>query len=262
MKKLALYLLVGAALVGCGGDDSNSDFSDNDNDNLNVNLPAGFYTGTTVYGQEQESFEGLVDDDSRMWFTYSSDEEGLIGFVKSNDSVVLNNSKFNASGRNYSFDKKPPRNLTINGDYKISKTIEGKLIEQESTVTYNVGYDEVLSNRKQTLAMINNQIYTGNSYVSGISGSSATTVTFTTDGNFTGSDSEGCTIAGKLTPSVSERYFVSTVTFSGTSCDDVGYKVGEVHTGISVITDEDELIFLGTDNTKSIGVAFISDSRN
>lgn len=255
MKKLALYLLVGAALVGCGGDDSSSDF----NDNLNVNLPAWFYDGTT---NEGEYLEGLVDDDSKMWFIYSEEDE-ILGFVKSDDTVKLNNSKFKASGRNYSFNKKLPRNLTINGNYKKSKAIEGELIEENSSkITYNVGYDEVLSNRKQTLAMINNQIYTGNSYVSGISGSSTTTVTFTTDGNFTGSDSEGCTIAGKLTPSVSERYFVSTVTFSGTSCYDVGYKVGEVHTGISVITDEDELIFLGTDNMKSIGVAFISDSRN
>ena len=233
MKKLALYLLFGAALVGCGGDDSNSDFSDNDNDNLNINLPAGFYTGTTNEGQY---LEGVVDDDSKMWVIYSKNES-FYGFIKSDDTVVLNNSKFNVSGKDYFFDSDSAYdNITINGSYKVSKAIMGKVIESNSdTTNFNIGYEETTSARKHTLNLINNRTYNLSSYVSGIDGSSATTVTFTTDGNFTGFVSEGCTISGNLTPSASEKNFVTKMTFSGTPCYDAGYKVGENYTGVAVV---------------------------
>ena len=218
MKKIALYLLAGTFLLGCGGDDD-SDFDSNEN--LNFNLPLGFYTGTT---DEGEYLEGLVDDDSKMWFIYSepgsSEDENFLGVIKSDNTVVLNNSRFVALGKGYSFDSRAGyRNITINGNYKTSKAITGTLVESGSrTIEYNIGYEETVSAKKHTLNIVDNKVYKAGSYVSGINGSSATTINFTTAGNFTGSDSRGCTISGKLTPSASERYFVSKITFSGTSC--------------------------------------------
>lgn len=259
MKKIALYLLAGTFLLGCGGDDD-SDFDSNEN--LNFNLPSGFYTGTT---DEGEYLEGLVDDDSKMWFIYSepgsSEDENFLGVIKSDNTVVLNNSQFVALGKGYSFDNRAGyRNIAINGNYKTSKAITGTLVESGSrTIEYNIGYEENVSAKKHTLNIVDNKVYKAGSYVSGINGSSATTINFTTAGNFTGSDSRGCTMSGKLIPSASERYFVSKITFSGTSCSLSGYKVGEVYTGISVVDgmNNDAILFIGTDTTGNTSIAFI-----
>ncbi len=247
MKKLALYLVVGVALLGCGDNDSDSD-SDS---NLDFNLLSGFYEGTT---NEGEYLEGLVDDDNKLWFIYSEDDD-FLGFIRSDESIVLNNGEFVSLGKNYSFDSRDPRDITINGNYKTSKTLKGTVSELSAeTITYNAGYDEVLSARKQTLDMINNQTYNGVSHMTGDMSSSTTTVKFTTDGNFTIDDSESCVIAGKFTPSVSGRYFVSTVTFSGTSCT----EAGDSYTGIALLDSDNELIFLGTDAMKNKSLAFVS----
>lgn len=254
-----MYIVVGAALLGCGGDDSDSDIESNDN--LNVKLPSGFYTGTT---DEGEYLEGLIDDDSKMWFIYSepksSEPDNFLGVIKSDNNVVLNNSRFVASGKNYSFDNRTYRNITINGNYETSKAIRGTLVESGSrTINYNLGYEETVSAKKHTLDIVDNKIYKAGLYVSGINGSSATTINFTTAGNFTGSNSRGCNMTGKLIPSASQRYFVSTITFSGTSCSVSGYKVGEIYKGISVVDGEDdkEVLFINTDTTGNTSVVFI-----
>lgn len=269
MKKLALYLVVGVALLGCGGDDdpnSSSNPDPNPDPNTSVKLMPGFYTGTT---DEGEYLEGLIDDDSKMWFIYSepknskpgnSETDNFLGIIKSDNTVVLNNSQFAASGKNYSFDNRAYRDITINGNYKALKAITGTLVESGSiTINYNLGYEETVSAKKHTLNIVDNKIYEAGLYVSGINGSNATTINFTTAGNFTGSDSRGCNITGKLTPSVSQRYFVSTITFFGTSCSVSGYKVGEIYKGISVVDGEDdkEILFINTDTTGNTSVVFI-----
>ena len=254
MKKLALYLLVGAALVGCGGDDD-SDFSSNPSPNPNIKLLPGIYSGVT---NEGEYLEGLVDDDNRMWFTYFADEEGYLGFVRSNDSIVLNNSKFNVSGKNYSFDNRVSRSITINGDVKTSKAIVGTFDESSSDkIGYNLGYDEPSSNKKQTLDMVNNRMFNVDSYKTGRNGLIDTAIKFTTDGKFTGSDTSSCISTGKLTPAASGRYFVSTMTFSGSACSGAGYDTGKPYTGVVVINTNNELKLLSIDETKNKGIAFM-----
>ena len=256
MKKLALYLLVGATLVGCGGDD-NSDFSSNPSPNPNpsIKLLPGIYSGVT---NEGEYLEGLVDDDNRMWFTYFAEQEGFIGFVKSNEPVVLNNSKFKTSGKNYPFDSRSSRSITINGNVQTSKAIVGTIDESGSDkINYNIGYDEASSNRKQTFDMINNRMFNIDSYGTGRNGSIGTTITFTTDGKFTGSDNSSCISTGKFTPAASGRYFVSTMTFSGSACSGAGYDVGQTYTGVAVINKDNELKLLSTDSMKNKSIAFI-----
>lgn len=254
MKKLALYLLVGAALVGCGGDDD-SDFSSNPSPNPNIKLLPGIYSGVT---NEREYLEGLVDDNNRMWFTYFADEEGYLGFVRSNDSIVLNNSKFNASGKNYSFDNRVSRSITINGDVKTSKAIVGTFDESGSgKISYNLGYDEALSNKKHTLNMLDGQIINVDLHRTGTSESIDTTLTFTTDGKFTGFDNSSCMLTGKLTPAASGRYFVSTMTFSGSACSSAGYEVGQTYAGVALINRQNDLKLLSTDSMKNKSVAFI-----
>lgn len=260
MNKIALYLFAFTALTGCGGDDSNSTTNPNPNPNpnpdptLTVKLTPGIYTGTT---DEGEYLEGLVDDDNRLWFIYSENED-FLGFMRSNDSVAFNNSKFTALVKNYSFDReigKNSRDATVIGNSQPSKAFTGTFSEQnEKTINYNVGYDEALSARKQTLAMINGETYNGDSYITDVLGSGMSTITFDSNGNFTGNDDEGCTMTGKFTPSISGRYFVSSVTFGASPC----YDAGQTHTGVALVDEDNELIYLGTDSTKKKGSVFIS----
>lgn len=253
MKKIALYLLAGTFLLGCGGDDSNS----SSGSGLNVELLPGVYTGVTSEG---EYLEGLVDDNKRIWFVYSENED-FLGFINSNDPVVPNNGNFMALGKNYSFDSRNPRSITIDGDYRILKTLKGKISEPSSdssldasTISYNLGYDENLSAIKLTLDRVDNKIYNGISHVTGDINSSPTTIKFTTDGNFTIDDSGECIVDGKFTPSASGRYFISTVKFSGTLCT----EAGENYTGVAILEDGDELLFVGAEAMQNKGLAFVS----
>lgn len=256
MKKLALYLVVGAALLGCGGDDD-SDSNSGSSPGFNGQFLSGIYTGTT---DEGEYLEGLVDDDNKLWFVYSENED-FLGFVNSDEPAVLNNGEFTALGKNYSYDARNPRNIKINGNYRTSKSLKGTIVESSSgsssdsnTIAYNLGYDENLSAIKLTLDRVNNKIYSGISHVTGDTDSSYTTIKFTTDGNFTVDDSGSCVIAGKFTPAVSGRYFVTSVAFSGTMCA----EAGENYTGVAVLEDGDELLLLGVNAMKTKSVAFIS----
>ena len=249
MKKLALYLLVGAALVGCGGDDSNSDFSDNDNDNLNINLPAGFYTGKT---DEDEFLEGLVDDNSRLWFTYAEgNEDNYIGFISSNDSILLTNNKFTVSGKAYPYDNRSSKDATISGTYTPSNTIEGSFTDLPSRpITYNLKL-KMEPFKKHTLDKINNKIITAPLYVTSGTGAAEATIKFSMDGNFTGEDIKGCKISGKLTQVASQRYFISSVTFGQINCA----AAGETLTGVMIFDDvENNILIVGTNGSGGRGM--------
>ena len=251
MNKLALYLLAATALLGCGSDDSNP--TPTPTPTPTVKLTSGFYTGTD---SESEVLDGLVDDEGKLWVTYievdsmSGDEEA-IGFVKSNNPVLLSNSKFKIPAKNYSFDNRPSRDIEVTGDYQAG-TINGKLIELPSNqISYELKLD-TLSFKKHTFNHINNKTFTGPLYVTGGINNTAK-ITFTTNGNFTGSDSKGCNMTGKFTPAASERYYVSTVTFSQISCA----AAGETLTGNAILDDDDKNLLLRAANgSGSIGMSF------
>lgn len=252
MKKLALYLLVGAALLGCGDDDSNFDSNPTPTPtpNPSVKLMPGFYKGKS---EEGEFLEGLVDDDSKLWFTYAEFEpDNVIGFIKSDDSVLLNNGKFKAPGKSYSYENRNSSNIIITGDYK-SKAIDGTFSNLPSNpIAYNLKLSTSLF-KKHTLDVINNKTFTGPLYVTSGTGPAPATLKFTTNGDFKGSDNKGCNITGKFTPAASGRYYVSTVTFSQTNCS----AAGETHTGVSILDDnEDNLLILATNGKGGRGMYF------
>lgn len=253
MKRLALYLLVGAALLGCGDEEPNVE--QKPTSNPSVKLKPSYVEGFT---EEGEFLEGLVDDDSRLWFTYAKGEgegpgqnEKVLGFIKSNNAVLLNNDNFTALGKNYSYDGRSSRNITVTGNYKAAEVISGTFFEQPSNpIKYNLKLNTLL-NKRQTLNLIDNRIFTGPLYVTSGTGAVATTITFTTNGNFTSIDSKGCTSTGKLTPVASERYFTSTVTFSQINCD----AAGETHAGVSRL-DDNNLLLLATNGAAGRGMYF------
>ena len=286
MKKLALYLVVGATLLGCGSDDSrpgvmpglppggtgqpttpnqggstpnqpptdsNTPPSGPGNEQSNAQLLPGIYTGKVSDGND---VEGLVDDNKRLWFIYSEDDD-ILGFINSNNNVKSSNGKFSEKGKNYSYEARSSFNVTIDGDLKASKVITGSVTGLPSdVVTYNLQYDDTLSAKKQSLTMINNRIFNGDSYVTGDSAAGITRITFGTNGSFTGFG-EGCSMTGSLIPSASGRYFNTSVKFTSAGC----FANGETHSGVALLDNNNELIFIGTDNNRSKAVYFNGQSR-
>lgn len=255
MKKLALYLVVGVALLGCGGDDdpnSSSNPDPNPDPNTSVKLMPGFYTGTT---NEGEVLDGLVDDDSRMWFTYAEvagGEEEVIGFLTTNSPVLLNNSNFSVPARNYPYDNRGSQETTTNGTYKLN-VITGTILEMASkSIEYTLNFNTA-SFKKHTLNLIDSKTFTGPLYVTSGIGAAEATIVFTTNGNFTGEDSKGCKISGKFTPAVSERYYTTSVTFGQIQC----IAAGETLTGVSILDDGNtDLLILGTNSSGDRGMYF------
>ncbi|SLJ85301.1 hypothetical protein [Psychrobacter sp. DAB_AL43B] len=260
MKKIALYLLAGTVLLGCGGDDSDSNSTTNPNPNPDptqtVTLMPGFYEGTD---DEDELLYGLVDDDRKLWITYieilqPSGDENLAGFMKTNESVLLNNDKFTALGKNYSYDGSNSRSssdITITGNYKAS-AISGTFFEQPSNpISYNLKFD-TSAFKKHTFTQIDNKTFTGPLNVTSSTGTTAATLIFTNNGSFTGSDSQGCTITGKFTPAASGRYYISTVVFGQINCA----AAGETLTGVSILDDSDDNLALSATNNTGRGMFF------
>lgn len=274
MKKVALYILIGASLVGCGSDDSrpgvmpglppggtvqpsppqdqgdsnpNEPPTDSNEPPANPNdtpneLLSGVYKGKTGAG---EILEGLIDDNKRLWFIYSNSNR-VLGFTNSNNKIKASNGEFSAKGKDYSYPYRNTFDVTIEGDYKTSKVIQGNMFELPSNpVAYSVTYDEYLSAKKQSLDMIKNKTFFGDSYITGDSEVGDTTINVSTDGDFTG-NGEGCSMTGKFTVSESQRYFVSTVTFGKVNC----FAPGETHTGVALLDTDNELVFLGTHEGK------------
>jgi hypothetical protein len=258
VKKIALYVLVSASLLGCGSDDSKtivdgesgSNQSPDVTPNPSSNMLSGIYTGTTGIGQ---TVEGLIDDDNRFWFIYLDNDE-VSGFISSDGKVKANNNKFSEKGKDYSYRYKNVYEVTIAGEYQKQQNLKGTITERSSEIeTYNLNYDQTLSDKKQTLDMINNRTFLGSSYMSGDNQAGATRLKFGSNGTFTG-NGEGCEMQGTFKPSDSGRYFVSTVTFGYTTCT----APGETHTGVALLDEDNELIFLGTDNNRNKGVFFSS----
>ena len=213
----------------------------------------GFYTGTT---DEGEYLEGLVDDDSRIWFTYAEvvgGEEEVIGFLTTNSPVLLNNSNFSVSARNYPYDNRSSQKTTINGTYKLSNRIEGSFTNLPSNpIAYTLNLNKS-SFKKHTFNLINNKTFKGPLYVTSGTGAVAATIKFTINGNFTGEDSRGCKISGKFTPAVSERYYTTSVTFGQIQC----IAAGETLTGVSILDDGNtDLLILGTNSSGDRGMYF------
>lgn len=263
MKKIAILSLMSLSLFGCGSDEARPgvapSFPSNPTDPTDptYELLPGIYTGLT--GQN-EIAEGLVDDNKRLWVIYSDNpniypDGDVLGFINSNEGVTGKNGKFNVTGKNYSYEARNALDITITGNYQISKTLSGEVFGLPiNSTTYTLNYDDFLSKREQTLASINDKTFTGISYITGDSEAGTLEIKLSTNGEFTGEDGHGCTMSGKLILSNSKRYFDSSVTFNGSPC----YAPNETLKGVSLLNEDSELIIIGTDDSRSKGIFFSS----
>lgn len=266
MKKIAVLSLISLSLFGCGSDEARPGVAPSFSQNSNPSIPttdptyklaSGFYIGLT---SQNEVAEGLVDDNKRLWVIYSGDETlypdgDVLGFINSNEGVTGKNGEFNVIGKNYSYKARNALDTNITGNYQISKILSGEVFGLPiNSTTYTLNYDDFLSKREQTLASINNEIFTGIAYITGDSEAGTLEIKLSTNGEFTGEDEHGCTMNGKLTLSNSKRYFDSSVTFDGSPC----YAPNETLKGVGLLDADNELVVIGTDDNRNKGIFFSS----
>lgn len=285
MKKTILLVSMSISLFGCGSDDSrpgvkpgipsppNTPTTPNipkpptpptdtveppvmpDGTVTDAKILPGIYTGTSTWVTgKQYVISGLVDDSKRLWFINSESEDSeILGFANSNESIKGTNGEFSVKGVEYSYDDLRAIDITIEGNYKNTKIVEGKTFALPSSpTTYKVQYDDRLSAEKQTLNSINGKVFKGEAYLTGDEGKGIVTLSFVNKGDFTGSDIYGCTMKGKLTLAGSGRYFNASLNFTNSKC----LANGETHSGVALLNDNNELIILGTNGGKNRGVIF------
>ncbi|WP_201578577.1 hypothetical protein [Psychrobacter okhotskensis] len=289
MKKTILLVSISISLFGCGSDDSRPGVKpgipsppntsttpsvpkppkpptdtveppavpDDKPNEAVYELVSGIYDGVT--GQN-EIAEGLVDDKKRLWVIYSdNDSDGdVLGFVNTNENIIGNNGEFSVKGKNYSYYYRNAFDTTVTGDYKTSKVLKGQIFDVPvRSTTYKVDYNEALSAKKQSLASINNRTFTGIAYITGDTGEGELVIDVHSNGVFTGEDESRCKMTGKFTPSTSQRYFESTVTFGGAPC----FAPRETITGVALLNENNELIVLGTDANRNKGIYFSGEEQ-
>lgn len=281
MKKAVWYVLMGVSLLGCGSDESrpgilpglgatppnNSAPSQPSNPPVNPNEPpidssnpppfpdnsqyellSGIYEGSVSDGNR---VKGLIDDNKLLWFLYTDQFDNDLGFVGSNDKVKGDQGAFEVKGKNYSYESLSVIDIVIEGNYQTPKTLSGSIYDRPSNVTtYDLTYDDTLSNKTQSLTLINNRTFIGDAYVTTDNEGGTSRLSFATDGKFTGS-SEDCSISGKFSVSSSKRYFIASVTFGNDSGCSVARRT---FSGVALLDEDNDLIVLG--KNEGIGLYF------
>ncbi|WP_352338754.1 hypothetical protein [Psychrobacter sp. 16-MNA-CIBAN-0192] len=292
MKKLALYLVVGATLLGCGSDDSrpgvmpglpsggtgqpttpnqggstpNQPPTDSntppafpDGTQTEAKLLSGIYSGTStdVTGKSYV-LNGLVDDNENLWFIHANSDKGdILGFTNSNTNIRGSNGSFTVKGVEYSYEDRIANPITIEGDYTTANMVIGKTYDNLPNATnYSVKYNEKLSSQKQSLSMLDSKTFMGDTYMTDDDGKARGTVVFSNKGSFIG-QVERCKMSGNLTLAGSGRYFKASVKFASSDC----LANGETHTGVALINEDGGLILLGTNGAKNRGIFFDGDLK-
>lgn len=292
MKKIALYVLMGASLLGCGSDDSRpgvmpglpsggttTPSTPNDGDGgsnpdqppTDSNTPpdgpgskpdetkndslAGIYVGSA----KNKTAKGIIDDDNNVWFVYGDNADLDINTGLVNANITALNGEMTGKGRDYASVDETAERVTIKGTYQKEVSINGTVTPDNSVLgdNYNLPYDKVLSSAQnfQTLARVANKTFDGRVYISK-GGVDSAKVTVKSDGSFSGSSSEGCQVTGNFSFSKpntqSAMYLVSTVRLGNDPC----YPANQIFRGVAHLDDNDELIVVGVDDNKNRGLIF------
>jgi hypothetical protein len=200
----------GFAPAACGGGYSESDLS-------SLSQPTatsaeGQWTGTTSTGR---TVAGLVLEDGSYWLFYTTRNNPniLAGLVEG--TGTSHSGSFGSSNtRHFNLEGAGIRSATMNGGYVPNKRLHGTIAyftgDTESfTSTYDPDY-EVAPNMTRVAGT-----YTGLR-------ADHHTVTVTVDaaGTLSGHASDGCTVAGTLSPRAKGNVFHTSLTFEGGACRD------------------------------------------
>ena len=209
-------LLIALTLNGCGGGGNSRGSGDPTGGSpTGSSLPLqGCYTGTTIDGS---TFESIVLPDNQYYALYGRTTGNtfliygmIVGTAKSS------NGNFTASITDYYYSGALYTGPRVTGSYVAGTSVTGTVSESgnrpvsftgttAATYTFNFNTQAALSN------------VTGN-WSGAFEGGVETAITVQPDGKFTGSNQQGCSFSGTLTPDPSNKNFFNVSLIPGTGC--------------------------------------------
>ena len=198
----------GFAPVACGGGYSASDMS---------SLPQptatsaeGRWTGTTSTGR---AVAGLVLEDGSYWVFYTArDHPNILAGLVQGTGTSHSGSFGSSNTRDFNLEGAGIRAATMHGSYVPSKRFHGTIAYVSgNTESFTSAYDAD-SDSASNLNLV------AGTYTGVHSDNHTVTVTVDSTGMLSGHSSDGCTVAGTLSPRAKDKVLRTSMTLEGGAC--------------------------------------------
>ena len=198
----------GFAPVACGGGYGDHDFA---------SLPPstessaeGRWMGATPTGR---TIDGLVLEDGSYWLFYTaSDNPNVLASLIQGTGTSHLGFFGSSDTRDFNLEGAGVHAATMRGSYVPSKSFQG-------TIAYFNGEEESFTSKYDAnSATLSNLSQVAGTYTAVRTGNHSVTVTLDATGRFSGHSSDGCTIAGTLSPRPKGNVFHASVTVEGATC--------------------------------------------
>jgi len=205
---LANCLNSGFAPVACGGG-----YGERDVSSLPLSTATsaeGRWTGTTLTGR---TVAGLVLDDGSYWLFYTArDNPNVLAGLIQGRGTSHSGSFGSSNTRDFNLEGRGIRAATMSGSYVPSKTFQG-------TIAYlNGDTESVTSTYDADSESVPNLTQVAGTYTGVRTGNHSVTLTVDATGRLSGHSTDGCTVAGTLSPPAKDNVFPTSVTFGGGTC--------------------------------------------
>lgn len=198
----------GFAPVACGGG-----YGERDVYSLPLSTATsteGRWTGSTSTGR---TLAGIVLEDGSYWLFYSAigHPHILAGLV--HGTGTSHSGSFGSSNtRDFKLEGAGIRAATMRGSYVPNKSFQG-------TIAYFTGEEESFTSKYDAnSATLSNLSQVAGTYTGVPTGNHSGTVTLDATGRLSGHATDGCTVAGTLSPRTKGNVFHTSVTLEGATC--------------------------------------------
>lgn len=198
----------GFAPAACGGGYSESDVSSLSHPM--ATSAEGRWTGTTSTGR---TVAGLVLEDGSCWLFYSAkDQPNILAGLIQGTGTSHSGSFGSSNTRDFNVEGADIRAATMRGSYIPNKSFHG-------TIAYVTGGTESLTGTYDADSELTPNLTLSAGTYAGL-GADDHTITVNVDlaGTLSGHSTDGCTIAGTLSPRGKGNVFHTSVTFGGDAC--------------------------------------------
>ncbi len=238
----------GFASVACGGGYGERDVA---------SLPQptatsaeGRWTGTTLTGR---AVAGLVLDDGSYWLFYSArDNPNILAGLVQGIGTSHSGSFGSSNTRDFNLEDAGIRAATMHGSYVPNKSFQG-------TIAYFNGDTESFTSTSDADAeSAPNLTQVAGTYSGLRTDKNTVTVTVDAAGAISGHSTDGCTVAGTLSPRAKGNVFHTLVTFGGGACR----QGTETITGVAFYdTATNRLYSAGLNNARTTSFLFLGTKR-
>ena len=244
----ANYFNSGFAPVACGGGYGEIDVS---------SLPQptatsaeGRWTGTTSTGR---TVAGLVLEDGSYWLFYATkDNPNILAGLVQGTGTSHSGSFGSSTTRDFNLEGAGIRAATMPGSYVPNKRFQG-------TIAYVNGEEASFTSKYDAnSAILSNLSQVAGTYTAVRTGNHSVTVTVDANGRLSGHATDGCTIAGTLSPPPKGHVFHTSVTVEGVTC----HAGTETLTGVTFYdAATNQLYSAALNNARTTSFLFLGTKR-